>query len=45
MILASFGMPDPDAVRAAQDAERAAKRAAKAAGIVLPRTALPGGVR
>ncbi|MFI5350787.1 MAG: penicillin-binding protein 2 [Elusimicrobiota bacterium] len=45
MILASFGMPDPDAVLAAQAAERAARRAARAAGGVLPRVGLPGGAR
>ena len=45
MILASFGLPDPDALRAAHEAERAARRAAKAAPPVLPRMGLPGGVR
>ncbi len=45
MILASFGMPDPDALVAAREAERAARRAARAAGAVLPRVGLPGGVR
>jgi penicillin-binding protein 2 len=45
MILASFGMPDPDVVLAAQQAERAARRAAGVKGAILPRAALPGGVR
>jgi penicillin-binding protein 2 len=45
MILASFGMPDPDVVLATQAAERAARRAAKAGGSLPPRVGLPGGVR
>jgi hypothetical protein len=45
MILARFGMPDPDAVREAREAERAAARAAKAAAPLAPRLGLPGGVR
>jgi penicillin-binding protein 2 len=43
MILASFGMPDPDAAIAAREAERAARRAA--AGAILTHIGLPGGVR
>ncbi|MFI5363765.1 MAG: penicillin-binding protein 2 [Elusimicrobiota bacterium] len=47
MILARFGMPDPDAVRAAREAERAARRAAAKSASSLPRGALPlpGGAR
>ena len=45
MILASFGMPDPDVEREQREAERAARRAAKAAGVVLPHAILPGGAR
>ena len=44
MILARFGMPDPDAVREAHEAERAAQRAAKAAAFPV-RAGLPGAVR
>ncbi len=43
MILARFGLPDPDVVRAQKEAERAAARAAKAAGAV-PRVGPPGGL-
>ncbi|HEX4047034.1 MAG TPA: penicillin-binding transpeptidase domain-containing protein, partial [Elusimicrobiota bacterium] len=49
MILAAFGMPDPDAVRAAREAEReaakAARRGAAGAAAALARPGLPGGVR
>jgi penicillin-binding protein 2 len=50
MILASFGMPDPDAVREAREAELAAARAARRAGKTValpPRPGLPvpGGAR
>lgn len=45
MILASFGMPDPDAVRQAQAAERAARRLLKPAAVPLARSPLPGGAR
>jgi penicillin-binding protein 2 len=45
MILASFGMPDPDAAREAREAERAARRAAGAAGAAFMRGPLPGGAR
>jgi penicillin-binding protein 2 len=46
MILASFGMPDPDALIAAREAERAAaRRHAGATGPALMRAPIPGGVR
>ena len=45
MILASFGMPDPDVLRETRESERAARRAAAEAGAIFTRAALPGGVR
>lgn len=47
MILASFGMPDPDAVRAAREAERSAQRSAQRSAKAPPvpaRPGLPGGI-
>jgi penicillin-binding protein 2 len=44
MILAAFGLPDPDEVRAAAAADRAARRALRPAS-ALPRPPLPGGAR
>ena len=45
MILAYFGMPDPDVVREAREAERVSRRAA-AKSAALPRALpLPGGLR
>jgi penicillin-binding protein 2 len=44
MILARFGLPDPDVVRAAREAERASARAARATA-VLPRVGPPGVAR
>ncbi len=44
MILAHFGMPDPEALREAREAERAAQRAARAASVPT-RLGLPGAVR
>ena len=45
MILAAFGLPDPDVAREAREAERAARRVLKPAGAALPRPPLPGGAR
>ena len=45
MILAAFGLPDPDVAREAREAERAARRVLKPVGAALPRPPLPGGAR
>jgi len=46
MILASFGMPDPDVEAAQRAAERAARKALKPVGApALTRPPLPGGAR
>lgn len=46
MILAAFGMPDPDVEREKREAERAARKLLKPAAAALPaRPPLPGGAR